>query len=278
MLANVLGELLEHRMKSSKLEKLRRILKKLQRVAIAYSGGLDSTFLLKVAVDELGKNNVLAVTARSETYPYSEYIESKWLAKRIGARQLMIKTRELDIKNFRSNPVNRCYYCKKELFKKLDAIRKMYGMDYVLDGTNYDDLKDIRYGRKAAKELGVKSPLLEAEITKDDIRKFSKRLKLQTHNKPSFACLASRIPFGTKIDEETLGAVDRSEAFLKKLGIKQARIRAHKNIARIEIFPEDFAKILRNNEAVVKKLKRFGFTYVALDLIGYRTGSMHEAV
>ena len=264
--------------RSSKEKKLKKILEKLGRVVVAYSGGVDSTFLLKVAVDTLGKDNVLAVTARSETYPFSEFRDTKRIAKKVGARHVVIQTDELKIKNFRSNPVNRCYYCKKELFKKLNGIKKEYGLKHVVDGTNYDDLKDIRHGRKAAKELGVKSPLLDAAITKADIRKFSKVLKLPTWNKPSFACLASRIPFDSGITKDGLGKVEKAEEHLRKLGFRQVRVRLHGNIARIEIMEEDFSRAFRLKNSLIKYLKRLGFIYVTLDLAGYRTGSMHESV
>ena len=264
----------------TKIEKLKAVLKYLGRVVVAYSGGLDSTFLLKMAADTLGRSNVLAVTARSETYPASEYKEAVKLAKRIGARQIAIQTQELKIGNFKSNPVNRCYYCKKELFKKLDAIKNRYGMSYVLDGTNYDDLKDVRHGRKAAGEFGVKSPLLDAKLTKMDIRKFSKRLNLATWDKPSFACLASRIPFNNTITEKDLRRVNAAEVYLRKLGFEQIRVRIHGDIARLEIYKKNFSKIFNKNkiDAIVKKLKSLGFKYVTIDLEGYRTGSMHEAV
>jgi len=260
-----------------KVDRLKAILKRLGRVVIAYSGGLDSSFLLKMAVDALGKTNVLAVTARSETYPHSEYKEAKRFADKIGARHLTINTSELKLKNFRSNPVNRCYYCKKELFRKLDEIRRRNKFNYVLDGTNLDDLKDIRHGTKAAKELGVKSPLLEAKITKADIRNFSKALKLPTWDKPSFACLASRIPFNNEITKKDLRKVDKAEGYLRQLGLKQFRVRLHKDIARIEVFKKDFSRVLESQESIVGKLRKLGFTYIALDLCGYRTGSMHES-
>jgi len=261
----------------NKFKSLQRVLKSLQRVVIAYSGGLDSTFLLKIAMDVLGKRNVLAVTARSETYPYSEYVEAKRIAKKIGAQHLTIKTSELKLRNFKSNPVNRCYYCKKELFRKLDEIRKKYGFDFVLDGTNYDDLKDVRHGRKAARELGVRSPLLDARMTKKDIRKFSKRLRLPTWDKPSFACLASRIPFNEKITKHGLDRVNKAEEYLHGLGFRQVRVRLHKDIARLEVFKSDFDKVLKLQDLIVEKLKEMGFIYITLDLCGYRTGSMHES-
>lgn len=260
-----------------KIIKLKNILKGLRQVVVAYSGGLDSTFLLKVAVDMLGRENVLAVTARSETYPASEYREAVKIVKLIGARHLTIDTEELNIKHFRANPVNRCYYCKKELFKKIIAIKKRYKMAHVLDGTNYDDLKDIRYGTRAALELKVKRPLLDAKITKADIRKFSKALGLPTWDKPSFACLASRFPFNNRIDEKGLKKVGEAEEYLRKIGFKQVRVRIHDDIARLEILPEYFSKAVKLNEEIVAKLRKLGFVYVSLDLAGYRTGSMHEA-
>jgi len=259
------------------MKKLNKILKKLKRVVVAYSGGLDSTFLLKAAIDALGRENVVAVTARSETYPKSEYCQAKKIAKKLGAKLITIETSELSIPRFRENPVNRCYYCKKELFKSLDLIKKRLGMNYVLDGTNFDDLKDIRYGRKAAKELGVKSPLLEARIGKADIRKYSRALKLPTWDKPSFACLASRIPFNTRIEEKSLGMVEAAEEFLRSLGFGQVRVRIHDKVARIELGERDIRKVIGMGEKVTSKLRKLGFTYVTLDLLGYRTGSMHEA-
>ena len=249
----------------------------MKRVLIAYSGGLDSTFLLKRAVDTLGKENVLAVTARSETYPASEYREAVNIAKTVGARHVTIHTQELKIKNFKSNPVNRCYFCKKELFEKLDEIKDKYKLAYVLDGTNYDDLKDVRHGRKAARELGVRSPLLETKLTKADIRKFSKRLRLSTWDKPSFACLASRIPFNDPITRTDLQRIDKAETYLRQLGFKQFRVRAHEGIARIEVLTNELAKAIKSRDLITAKLKQLGFIYVTLDLRGYRTGSMHEA-
>jgi uncharacterized protein len=261
----------------SKLEKLRSLLLKLKRVVVAYSGGLDSTFLLKAAIDALGRDNVIAVTARSQTYPLSEFREARAMAKKLGARHITIKTDELKVKNFRSNPVNRCYYCKKELFKRLDAIKERYAMAHVLDGTNLDDLKDIRYGSKAAQEWSVRRPLLEAGITKGDIRKFSKSLRLQTWNKPSFACLASRIPFYTEIKEKDLARIAKAEDHLRSIGFRQNRVRLHNSMARLEVSGSDFRRALRLKDGIIKAMRSLGFVYVTLDLAGYRTGSMHEA-
>lgn len=213
------------------------------------------------------------------TDPLSEYREAVRVAKRIGARHMTIKTSELGIRHFRENPANRCYYCKKELFKKLVNIAKKHKLAVVLDGTNHDDLKDIRYGRKAAKELGIRSPLLAAGIGKADIRKHSRKLGLPTWRKPSFACLASRIPFNSRITPEKLDRVERAEDFLRGLGFRQVRVRLHDNIARLEFFPSDFPLLIRRGTSakIVKKLKSLGFAYISLDLEGYRTGSMHTA-
>ena len=262
----------------SKLEKLRSLLLKLKRVVVAYSGGLDSTFLLKAAIDTLGKDNVLAVTACSQTYPLSEYKKAVSMVKRFGVKHLTINTRELDIKNFRSNPVNRCYYCKKELFKRLNAIKERYGMEHVVDGTNLDDLKDIRHGSLAAGEEGVKRPLLEAGITKDDIRKFSKNLRLPTWNKPSFACLASRFPFNERITAAGLKKIEEAEGRMHRMGFKQVRVRLYGKTARIEVPGNSLSLGLKLKDKIVRDLKDLGFVYVTLDLEGYRTGSMHEAV
>ena len=260
-----------------RLKRLKKILLKMEKVVVAYSGGLDSAFLLRVAIDTLGRANVLAVTARSETYPASEYREAKAIARTLGARHMTIATRELAIKNFKHNPVNRCYYCKRELFRSLDALRKRQGMRFVLDGTNRDDLKDVRHGRKAARELGVRSPLLEAGIGKEAIRSYSKKLCLRTWNKPSYACLASRFPFHSAITKKALVKVGRAEEYIRALGVGQVRVRSHGPIARIEVLPADFSTIFSLNALITKRLKSLGFTYVALDLAGYRTGSMHEA-
>ncbi len=259
---------------------LNGILTAMKRVVVAYSGGLDSTFLVKAAVDSLGHDNVIAVTARSETYPDSEYEDSRKISRTLKVKQLVIRTSELKDKKFSENPVDRCYYCKSELFGKLNRIKDDAGFSFVLDGTNADDLKDIRHGRKAALELGVRSPLLEAGIGKDLIRSMSRRMGLVTWDKPSYACLASRIPFGTPITKKELTRIDIAENYLRSSGFKQVRIRVHGDIARLEFYLSDIKSII--NEAkrrrIVKRLKSLGFKYICLDMEGYRTGSMHEAV
>lgn len=259
-----------------KIKKLENILRKLGKVVIAYSGGVDSTYLAKIAVDILGKNNVIAVTAKSETYPKRELSDAKRFIKLIGAKHIIITTKELDIKHFKNNPPNRCYYCKFELFSKLKKIAKKSGIRYVLDATNYDDRLDIRYGRIASKELGIISPLLEAKITKDEIRTESKKLRLPTHDKPPFACLASRFPYNEKITKAALLQVSKGEDFLRDLGIGQVRLRKHGDTARIEVSKKDFKRIFNNLDKVTKLVKSLGFCYITLDLEGYRTGSMNE--
>ena len=264
-------------MLEEKLDSLTEILKSLGSVAIAYSGGVDSTFLSKVAFDTLG-DNALAITARSETYPRSEFEEASKLAGKIGIRHKVIVSGELDIPEFADNPVNRCYYCKKELFTKLKEIAKKRGLKHVVDGSNFDDLDDHRPGMQAADELGVRSPLEEAKLTKADIRELSKKLGLPTWDKPSFACLSSRFPYGNRITREKLTAVGEAEIFLRNLGIRQLRVRHHDQIARIEVAEDDMEALLQNREQIVEKLKELGYTYVAMDLQGYRTGSMNEVL
>jgi len=258
-----------------KLESLKEILRSLESVVIAYSGGVDSTFLSKVAFDVLG-DNVLAITVKAEIHPQWESEEAEEIARKIGIRHETIELSALDIPEFPDNPVNRCYYCKKELLTKLKEIARDRGFDHVVEGANYDDLDDFRPGMQAVDETGVRSPLKEAKLTKAEIRELSKRLDLPTWNKPSFACLASRFPYGTKITNEKLAAVDEAEMFLRNLDIRQLRVRHHNQIARIEIPETDMDTLLQNREQIVKKLKELGYTYVTMDLQGYRTGSLNE--
>jgi len=261
-----------------KLANLLKHIKSLDSLLIAYSGGVDSTLLLRLAIDSLDRKKVLAVIAKSETYPEHEYKFAVSFCKKHKIRYKTIKTKELNNPNFASNQKNRCYYCKTELFSKLIKIAKKEGLNYVCDGSNYDDLSDFRPGNKAKKELGVRSPLEEAKLTKDDIRKLSKKLKLPTWNKPSFACLSSRFPYGDKITDKKLKQIDKAEAYLRKLGFKQSRVRHHKNIARIEIEERDMLKAIDNKDKITKKLNKLGYIYVTLDLIGYRTGAMNEVL
>lgn len=261
-----------------KRKKLHRILGEMDNVIVAFSGGVDSTFLLKMAVDVIGKSKVLAVTALSPTYPAWEREESRGLARALGARQIFIATEELDKDDFAANPPERCYFCKQELFSRLLPISAKEGANYILDGTNCDDLGDFRPGRKAAEEFGVRSPLLEAGMIKEDIRFFSREMGLPTWNKPACTCLSSRFPYGTRITREKLAQVERGEDYLRSLGFGQFRLRHHGAMARIEISREQFPTMMEKAEEVVGELKAAGFTYVTMDLEGYRTGSMNETL
>ncbi|AEE95949.1 ATP-dependent sacrificial sulfur transferase LarE [Mahella australiensis] len=263
----------------AKLQRLKDILTDMGNAVIAYSGGVDSTFLLKVAHDVLG-DNVIAVTARSSTYPEREFNEACELVKQIGAKHVVIISEELEIEGFRSNPVNRCYYCKKELFNKIWDIANEHGINHVLDGSNVDDTDDFRPGMKAAHELGVESPLRESGMTKSDIRALSKAMGLPTWNKPSFACLSSRFPYGQPISEKKLSMVEQAEQFLLDKGFIQVRVRYHGDIARIEVAPEERHRFFDEHlmDEIAARFKQIGFAYTALDLAGYRTGSMNEVL
>ena len=263
------------------MDRLKKILKRMGKVAIAFSGGVDSTFLLKAAKDTLGSGNVLAVTATSETYPSSELKEAKKLAKKIGVRQVVIRTGEFNDPKFRNNPPQRCYYCKKELFGEIGKIARRERFRYIADASNYDDRKDFRPGSRAAKESGVVSPLKEARLTKGEIRKLSKRLKLPTWNKPSYACLASRIPYYDTITMRKLEMIEKAEDILRsKYGFSQVRVRCHGDIARIEVAPREIRKFFKGEAAsgAAKSLRDLGFKYVTVDLQGYRSGSMNEVL
>jgi len=262
-----------------KLENLKKMISEMGHVLIAFSGGVDSTFLLKVCVDVLGRENVIAVTASSPTYQMDE-TEAKKIAQFFGVKHVIIHTNEMGNEKFLSNTVERCYFCKKELFSKLKEIAAEHGIKHVLDASNADDSLDYRPGMKAARELGIKSPLLEAGITKEEIRKFSKEMGLPTATKPSQSCLASRFPYGEKITEEKLKMVAEAEKFLKELGFKVVRVRHHGNIARIEVDKNEMVRLMeeRIRKKIYERLKEIGYTWVCLDLMGYRSGSMNEAI
>ena len=261
----------------TKLQQLQQILRDLKSCAIAYSGGLDSTFLIKIAYDTLGKNAV-AVTATSSTYPKRELQDAKLFAKTTGIPHIVFHSEELDINKFSNNPPDRCYYCKKELFKKIKQIAQQHHLNAVLDGSNADDRFDYRPGAKARKELGIRSPLYDVGFTKQEIRDLSQSLHLKSSDKPPRACLASRFPYGTKITKEHLKQVELAEEYLFSLGIKQSRVRYHDHIARIEVVSDDFQTILKHVHQIVKRFKTLGFTYITLDLEGYRTGSLNEVL
>lgn len=257
-----------------KLEKLKSIIKGTEGAVVAFSGGVDSTLLLKVAHEVLG-DKVIAVTANSETYPKRELEEAKHFAQANGIKHIVIETLELEIAGFADNPPDRCFYCKHELFSKLTDIAKNNGLEYVFDGSNYDDRNDHRPGMRAAKQLGVVSPLKQAELTKDEIREISKELGLSTWNKPSFACLSSRFPYGTRITPEKLVVIGEAEDFIRDLGFQELRVRHHDTIARIEVAKADLPRIIEYADQISEKLKSLGFLYVTLELSGYKTGSMN---
>lgn len=261
-----------------KLKRLRSILGEMGSLVVAYSGGVDSSFLTLMAYEALGQN-MLAVTATSETYPQAELEQAGSLAARRGFPHQVIHTEELKLEGFRSNPPDRCYHCKKELFTKLRAIAEERGFKWVADGSHLDDLKDYRPGRWAAEELGVRSPLGEAKLTKGEIRALSRDQGLPTWDKPAGACLASRFPYGEGISPEKLSMVSQAEDFLQSLGLHQVRVRYYGPMARIEVNPEAIPRLAgEHREKVVGKFKQIGFYSISLDLQGYRMGSMNEAL
>ncbi|MDH5467414.1 MAG: ATP-dependent sacrificial sulfur transferase LarE [Candidatus Aminicenantes bacterium] len=261
----------------SKLDRLKSILTEMGKVLVAFSGGVDSSFLLKVARDVLGEN-VFAVIASSETYPEKEREEAIRLAKKLNVRFQVIQTKELENPDFFHNPPDRCYFCKMELFTNLKKIAAAQGIPYILDGSNYEDTSDFRPGAKAASELGVRSPLKEVGLFKDEIRQLSRLHDLPTWNKPSMACLSSRFPYYTDIEPDSLKQVARAEEYLKELGLTQVRVRHHGQIARIEVEPSEFQKIIdeRTREEMIQYFKKLGYIYITLDLAGFRSGSMNE--
>jgi len=247
------------------------------KVLVAFSGGVDSTFLLFAAKEALGAENVLALIAQSPTYPVEEIEQAIKIADNLGIKCLIIDTEEFQDENFVSNPQDRCYFCKKELFAKLKELAGEKGIEQVLDGSNLDDLSDYRPGARAKSEFGIRSPLQEAELTKEEIRQLSKAAGLPTWDKPSMACLSSRIPYGTRITQDILYKIGEAEKFIRSLGLKQVRVRHHDVMARIEVEPDEIPIVLRDSirSKITTKLEELGYFFVALDLKGYRTGSMN---
>lgn len=263
----------------SKLERLRSLVTEMKGVVIGYSGGCDSTLLAAVAREVLGERAV-CVLASSETYPAAEVAEALETAGKLGLHVTRIDTEELKNEAFTANPPDHCYYCKRELFGKLAAMAKERDIAWVADGSNIDDLADYRPGGRAAAEFGVRSPLREAGFTKKEIRELSHRLGLPTWDKPAFACLASRIPYGTRIEPAVLTRLDKAEQFMKGLGFRQVRVRHHGNVARIEVEPQEIPRLASPEirQQVAEKFKELNYLYTALDLTGYRTGSMNAVL
>lgn len=261
-----------------KLEKLKRILRRMGSVVIAFSGGADSSFLLKVASKVLPQDKVLAVTAVSATYPREELLFAQKIAKSLVVRHKIIRTDELNDKRFIANPPNRCYFCKLELFSRLKNIAKQYKINFVIDATNLSDKSDFRPGNIAKRKLKIRSPLQEAGLVKEEIRQISRKLGLASWNKPSLACLASRIPYGAEISPRVLGRINQAEVYLRRLGFKQVRLRHYDHGCRIEVTNDDLWRLVKNRKQVIAKLKKLGYNYISLDLEGYRSGSMNEVI
>ncbi|MDP3732341.1 MAG: ATP-dependent sacrificial sulfur transferase LarE [Candidatus Omnitrophota bacterium] len=261
-----------------KLSLLKKIILDMDSVLIAFSGGVDSTFLLKVSSMVLPPDKILAVTAYSATYPKEELLFSKEVARILGVRHKVIKTYELEDKKFTANPINRCYFCKRELFSKLKVLAKKFKLNFVADASNVSDKNDFRPGSKAKEQLKIRSPLEEAGFNKEEIRALSKKLGLVTWNKPNLACLASRIPYGRKIKSRILARINKAEVFLRQLGFRQVRLRHYNSLCRIEVFKGDIPKLISQHDLIVEKLKRLGYNYITVDLEGYRTGSLNEVI
>ncbi len=261
----------------SKLAALKELLNRYKSAAIAFSGGVDSTLLARVAKDIFG-DNLLLVTATSSTYPFYELEEARSLATLLGIQHRVIVSEELDIPGYSDNPPDRCYYCKSELFGKIKYIAGKEGYDAVFDGSNAEDLKDFRPGMKAKKEKGVISPLADTGFTKAEIRELSSKYNLPTSGKQSYACLASRFPYGEKITKPKLDRLGVAEYELRKLGFTQFRIRSHENLARLEFIPDEMEKAWEQRKVLNEICRKAGFSYVTIDITGYRTGAMNEVL
>jgi uncharacterized protein len=259
-----------------KYNSLQKILKKLDKVIVAYSGGVDSTLLLKVAAETLGDEKVLACIAEGPSLPQSQYLQAVERAKNMGVDVRTVKPNELADATYSANKADRCFRCKSHLYKMLADIAREQKFGCVICGCNFDDKSDFRPGNRAAEVFGVRCPLMETELTKEDIRNLSRQLGLPTADIPASPCLASRIAYGLEITEQRLMQVEKAEEVMRELGLAEFRVRHHDTIARIEVHQEDFEKVLASRSRIVEKLQELGFTYVTIDLQGFRSGSLNE--